>query len=124
MIKVEYYEKDYRYVIFAYGHAEYAPRGMDIVCAGVSSLMQSLGNYIAENAEDFGWKVLECNIVDGDYSIDVLKKDDSNRSPEDIFHMVIDGIENLADQYPLNISLEKNKFFSIFSQNVSSEGGT
>ena len=56
MIKVNYTELDGPYGpamrLEAVGHASYAPAGQDIVCAGVSTLMQALVSLLAgeENA--------------------------------------------------------------------------
>ena len=56
MIKVNYTELDGPYGpamrLEAAGHAGYAPAGQDIVCAGVSTLMQALVSLLAgvENA--------------------------------------------------------------------------
>jgi len=56
MIKVNYTELDGPYGpamrLEAEGHAGYAPAGQDIVCAGVSTLMQALVSLLAgeENA--------------------------------------------------------------------------
>ena len=42
MINIIYNEAGQDMVLRAEGHAEYAPKGQDIVCAAVSTLMQSL----------------------------------------------------------------------------------
>ena len=51
MIKVNYTELDGPYGpamrLEAAGHAGYAPAGQDIVCAGVSTLMQALVSLLA-----------------------------------------------------------------------------
>ena len=51
MIKVNYTELDGPYGpamrLEAVGHAGYAPAGQDIVCAGVSTLMQALVSLLA-----------------------------------------------------------------------------
>ena len=46
MVKIDIFQTTWRYGIRITGHAGYAAEGSDIVCAGVSVLLQSLGNYL------------------------------------------------------------------------------
>ena len=103
MITVKFFEKNDRYGISANGHAGYAPKGQDIVCAGFSTLMYSLSNYLDEHAKDYNWHVLE-NVVDEDedMNIEVL---DKTGELYNLFKMTMEAIENLEIQYPAFIKI-------------------
>lgn len=72
MIKVNYTELDGPYGpamrLEAAGHAGYAPAGQDIVCAGVSTLMQALVSLLAgeENAHSDAFDEPDGPPPDGD----------------------------------------------------------
>lgn len=101
MIEIEIYEKNSRYSIRARGHADYAPLGQDIVCASVSVLLQSLGNYISEHALEYNWRVLECKYEKGDICIDTLEELPlPGTHLKDLYHMVEDSLIDIANQYP------------------------
>ena len=93
MITIIYDEKGHDMILQASGHAEYAPKGQDIVCAAVSALMQTLaysvdGGTVTQSQDD-------CNIltVQAEQSFDNMAK----------FELVTDGLMLLAQQYPENV---------------------
>ena len=93
MITIIYDEKEHDMILQASGHAEYAPKGQDIVCAAVSALMQTLaysvdGGTVTQSQDD-------CNIltVQAEQSFDNMAK----------FELVTDGLMLLAQQYPENV---------------------
>ncbi|WP_458457478.1 ribosomal-processing cysteine protease Prp [Pseudobutyrivibrio sp.] len=105
MIKVKFYENNHRYAISTEGHAEYAPIGQDIVCAAVSILMQTYGNYVTEHEENRSWINLEVKLEDGESNVEVLDPEDSIK---DIYYMTMEGLEDIQRVYPAYISLEYN----------------
>lgn len=93
MITIIYDEKEKDMILQASGHAEYAPKGQDIVCAAVSALMQTLaysvdGGTVTRSPDD-------CNIltVQAEQSFDNMAK----------YELVTDGLMLLAKQYPENV---------------------
>lgn len=93
MITIIYNEKEKDMILQASGHAEYAPKGQDIVCAAVSALMQTLaysvdGGTVTRSPDD-------CNIltVQAEQSFDNMAK----------YELVTDGLMLLAKQYPENV---------------------
>lgn len=93
MITIIYDEKEKDMILQASGHAEYAPKGQDIVCAAVSALMQTLaysvdGGTVTRSQDD-------CNTltVQAEQSFDNMAK----------FELVTDGLMLLAKQYPENM---------------------
>lgn len=93
MINIIYNEAGQDMVLRAEGHAEYAPKGQDIVCAAVSALMLSLACSVdGESAVQDGEGVLTVKAVQ---SCDNSAK----------FELVMDGLYLLAQQYPENVRL-------------------
>lgn len=93
MITIIYDEKEKDMILQASGHAGYAEKGSDIVCAAVSALMQTLaysvdGGTVTRSQDD-------CNIltVQAEQSFDNMAK----------FELVTDGLMLLAKQYPENV---------------------
>ena len=92
MITIIYNEKGQDMILRASGHAGYAEKGKDIVCAAVSTLMQTLaysvdGGTIENDA--------------GDNALTVQAAQSSDNSAK--FELVTDGLYLLALQYPENV---------------------
>lgn len=105
MIDIYLTEKNIRYGIRAVGHADYAPKGQDIVCAAVSALLQAYGNYIDQLAEYDKVKALEVKLDDGDIYVDAL---DTRHNIKHMYRMVMSGLCDLAAMYPDNIQMHFN----------------
>jgi uncharacterized protein YsxB (DUF464 family) len=93
MITIIYGEKGKDMSLQASGHAGYAPKGQDIVCAAVSTLMQSLAYSVDSGTvtcDPGGESILR---VQASRSLDTLAK----------FELVTDGLMLLAQQYPANV---------------------
>lgn len=82
------------------GHAGYADKGSDIVCAGVSAIVYALIGWLENNSEDTtfvsvddsnGEAVIAC---EGDDKVSVA------------FYMAAIGIENIANTYPAHVSID------------------
>ena len=93
MITIVYDEKEKNMILQASGHAGYAEKGSDIVCAAVSALMQTLaysvgGGTVTRSPDD-------CNTltVQAEQSFDNSAK----------FELVTDGLMLLEKQYPENV---------------------
>ena len=93
MINIIYDEAGQDLILQASGHAGYAQKGSDIVCAAVSALMQTLaysvdGGTVTRSQDD-------CNTltVQAEQSFDNMAK----------FELVTDGLMLLAKQYPENV---------------------
>lgn len=95
MTTIIYDEKGKDMSLQASGHAGYAPKGQDIVCAAVSTLMQSLAYSVDSGTvtcDPGGDNILR---VQASQSLDTLAK----------FELVMDGLYLLAQQYPENVRL-------------------
>lgn len=87
------------------GHAGFAPKGQDIVCAAVSALVQTLGCWVMENPGGKLWH----NAVaakDGGITITAAANEKDALPMEERFDLVIDGLRLLEKQYPENVAFE------------------
>lgn len=80
------------------GHAGYAPRGQDIVCAGISTLTQSLVKSIEDLTEDR----IEYVVSPGRADIHYGNLSEKSRTLVDSFFI---GVSQIADEYPENVRM-------------------
>lgn len=90
-----------RMMLRAAGHAGYAEKGKDIVCAGVSALMQTLAYSAAEDENTSA----SCREISGSNEMRILA--DSTPDMLAKFELVADGLILLANAYPKNVSFQK-----------------
>ena len=90
--------KRYKDKITISGHAGYAEKGADIVCAGVSALAQTLIESVEALTED----KIEYELLDGKANIKFWTL--SERSYVLIESFFI-GVELIADKYPYNVEI-------------------
>lgn len=115
MIQITYNEMGDMMFLRAEGHAEFAPKGQDIVCAAVSALMQTLAYSL-----DSG--TVTC---DDDSNLMVVQAKQGTDSLAK-FELVTDGLILLADAYPEHvqyINLHADKADAIDLQ-LFADGGT
>lgn len=84
------------------GHAGYAPHGQDIVCAGVSTLVQTLVQSIDELTND----AIEYYMVAGKVIITHGNLSATAQSLVDSFFV---GVQMIADTYPDHVVLNGHK---------------
>lgn len=77
--------------IRASGHAELAPAGQDIVCAGVSALLCALKITLEKRGED-------CGTLDGG-AADIYARDTDGKI-QSAFECAANGISGIAAGYP------------------------
>ena len=82
------------------GHANFAPIGQDIVCAGVSTLVQTLIQSIEELTAD------EIEYVMSPGTVDIKFGNLSEQSKLLIDSFFI-GLRLIADEYPKNVAILK-----------------
>lgn len=92
MIQITYNEMGDMMFLRAEGHAEYAPKGQDIVCAAVSALMQTLA-YSLDSGTVTCADDRNLMVVQAKQGTDSLAK----------FELVTDGLILLADAYPEHV---------------------
>lgn len=92
MIQITYNEMGDMMFLRAEGHAEFAPKGQDIVCAAVSTLMQTLA-YSLDSGTVTCADDRNLMVVQAKQGTDSLAK----------FELVTDGLILLADAYPEHV---------------------
>ncbi|MCQ2792610.1 MAG: ribosomal-processing cysteine protease Prp [Bacilli bacterium] len=97
MIEVSYSKRK----IEIKGHANYAPKGNDIVCAAVSSLLTTAINSLK------GFKKSEIRIKGGEATIDIKHKVD--RDDQTRLEMLITGLKLISKKYPKYIKIKEKK---------------
>ena len=100
MVKAKYTVEGDIHTLTLLGHANYAEYGKDIVCAGVSSLVQALIGWIEENS----WKC-ECvstDPSDGEIIISAVGGEDTAA----VFYMTAIGLEQIAYSYPDHVQID------------------
>ena len=83
------------------GHAHYAEPGKDIVCAGVSALVQTLIQSIEELTADKIQYVMSPGTVD-------IKFRDLSEQAQLLVNSFFVGLQMIADEYPDNVQLTKH----------------
>ena len=100
MVNAKYTVEDNTHTLVVLGHANYDEYGKDIVCAGISSLVQALIGWIEENS--YKANCISVSPKEGEVII-------SCEGGEDIaalFHMVSIGLGQIADVYPDHIQID------------------
>ena len=88
------------------GHAGYAAKGQDIVCAGISMLTGALAG-VLEDAKtrgrtEFGWKEDGAEVaIWADPSLGSLQEIKS------YFRMAVKGLSMLQEQYPKHVEIKE-----------------
>lgn len=81
------------------GHAGYAPRGQDVVCAGVTALTQTL----VESIEGLTGNEIKYDMSPGRVDIEIMNPDEDAQLLTDSFLV---GIEMIVDEFPEHIRVE------------------
>lgn len=89
------------YSIEAYGHADYATDGEDIVCASVSMLIYTL----ARRLEDLGYDFI-AEFNGGDAFVGFTNEGPAIMSTRYAFETIESGFRLLAETYPGHVSLD------------------
>ncbi len=100
MIYASYTVNDNTHNLTVSGHANYADKGKDIVCAGVSAIVQALIGWIEEHSE-YADKVI-IDELRGEVLIDCTGGEDVAA----VFLMAAIGLEQIANTYPDNVNID------------------
>ena len=112
MVNVEYALMEDFIKISVSGHAGYAEKGKDIVCAGVSALTRALQEYIEKTVELWDAQFISKSIRDGfmSFSIEGIKDDSLYSNVLNTVFMCILGLEAIEEQYPDYIKIADISF--------------
>lgn len=120
MIQVTYNEVGDAMILRAEGHAGYAEKGKDIVCAAVSVLMQTLACSV--DADNTG-NTFE--LSDGKNGNRLTVQAPMSVLNRDKFDLVVEGLSRLAENYPENVQFKKlcTKSVNVMDLQMFAEGG-
>lgn len=102
MIKANLTRHNGHHSISVTGHANYAPHGSDIVCAGVSTLMHAVMNQSLTVGADVS---VRSNLIEVSFKTDktTMNKDDYHLTM--LYEMVKNTLKDMEEQYPENVML-------------------
>ena len=102
MTKVNCSELNNGWYFSCEGHAGYAPKGADIVCAGISALCAALVRRLEEMSLAGMVHLTQCEIADGALTVEAQTEDGDKMSElrlRDTFDTVLAGLEALEENY-------------------------
>ena len=100
MVRATYRVGENTHTLSVLGHANYAEYGKDIVCAGVSALVQALMGWCEENYDK-----VSCMSVDKE-SGEVIVSCMGDEDVSAVFYMTAIGLEQLANSYPGHVQID------------------
>ena len=120
MIQVTYNEVGDEMILRAEGHAGYAEKGKDIVCAAVSVLMQTLACSVDANNTGNTFE-----LSDGKNGNRLTVQAPMSVLNRDKFDLVVEGLIRLAENYPENVQFKKlcTKSVNVMDLQMFAEGG-
>lgn len=96
MINISYDLENF--IISAEGHAEYSAPGSDIVCAGISALLQSLAVYLTSK-KDFFEAEPQIETFGGFMVIKCCPKKNHEKEVRAVYELCVSGLSCIAKQY-------------------------
>lgn len=119
MIQVIYNEVGDAMILRAEGHAGYAEKGKDIVCAAVSVLMQTLAYSV-----DAGNTGNTFELSDGKNGNRLTVQAPMSVLNRDKFDLVVEGLIRLAENYPENVQFKKlcTKSVNVMDLQIDGKG--
>ncbi len=120
MIQVTYNEVGDEMILRAEGHAGYAEKGKDIVCAAVSVLMQTLACSVDANNTGNTFE-----LSDGKNGNRLTVQAPMSVLNRNKFDLVAEGLIRLAENYPENVQFKKlcTKSVNVMDLQMFAEGG-
>ena len=100
MVRAKYTVDESTHTLVVLGHANYAEYGKDIVCAGVSALVQALIGWCEEN-----YDTVNCISIDPKEG-GVIISCDGGKDVAAVFYMASVGLEQLANSYPDHVQID------------------
>ena len=102
MTKIRCRELNHGWFFSCEGHAGYAPKGRDIVCAGVSALCMALLRRLEEMSLTGMVHLAQCDVADGELTL-LAETEDGDKLSEimlrDTVDTVMAGLDALEESY-------------------------
>ena len=90
------------------GHAGFAPKGLDIVCAGISALTIALSEAVGSVVKPSDADEIMLSFADGEFYLNIggIKSFEAYKTIRSVFLMFQLGLSRIAESYPENITLD------------------
>ena len=100
MVRAKYTVDGNTHTLVVLGHANYDEYGRDIVCAGVSALVQALIGWIEEN--HYKTECISIDVKEGE----VIISCEGGVDIAAVFYMTTIGLMQIADSYPDHVQID------------------
>ena len=100
MVRATYTVNDDLHTLTVLGHANYAEYGKDIVCAGVSSIVQALIGWLEEN--HYKSSFISVDLKDGE----IIVSCEGGEEIAAVFNMASIGLEQIANCYSDHVQID------------------
>lgn len=100
MITIRMNSMEGQYSVYVDGHADYEENGKDIVCAGVSALVQAFIYYCEKLEENGECQLYECTVEPGLVRYGVIGNATVIQPAYDMMRI---GLENISKIFPKNV---------------------
>lgn len=100
MVRAKYIVDENIHSLTLLGHANYEEYGKDIVCAGISALVQALIGWLEENY--YKASFVSVDSKEGE----VIISCEGGEELAAVFHMASIGLEQIADSYPDHMQID------------------
>ncbi len=97
MIEIKFVSDDKTFDLFLKGHADFAEKGQDIVCAGVSILIQTLADCLDEMTSYYD--------IDRDDEGMITHIGAAGKNAAILGETTLHGLRLLANAYPENVTI-------------------
>ena len=106
MIKITYFREINKVVVE--GHAHFADKGKDLVCASATILAYTLAAFVdAKEREEKCWCTM-CHFNEGEAFVSCKANEGCKKEITSGFDTICRGFELLAEKFPKHVSYEKN----------------
>ena len=100
MVTAEYSDKDHEHVLTLRGHAGAAPKGEDLICAGVTTLVEALAACLLDMRKKKLTHKCLLSLGDGVAAFDVIGGEGAKDLVAGAFSTTVAGLQWLSDNYP------------------------
>lgn len=104
MIRAKYRTDGKAHSLLILGHAGYASKGNDIVCAGVSAVVYSLLGYLENHGEDLEY--INTSIESGETQISC----EGGEKTAAVFELTAIGLAQISQKYPDHVAIDITGF--------------
>lgn len=106
MVTIKYVRCDAGFLLQAAGHAGAAPKGRDLVCCGVSVLVQTLAQRVLDlYTEGLLQEFPETTLSPAGSCVAAKALPETVQLVEQAFAVILTGLRMLAEQYPQYITI-------------------